>query len=98
MTIHDFRPLTEVVADSRARIAFGKAGVHNGDRFAIATNDEGQILLTPLTSIPKRELTIWEHAELRASLARGIADVEAGRISRLDLDAIDVPDGDDDEE
>jgi hypothetical protein len=98
MTVQDFRPIAEVVADSRARIAFGKAGVHDGDRFAIATNDEGQILLTPLASIPKRELIVWENAELRASLARGIADVEAGRVSKLDLDQIKVSDGDDDGE
>ncbi|MFI5840741.1 hypothetical protein ACIA8K_13635 [Catenuloplanes sp. NPDC051500] len=97
MTVQDFRPIAEVSADSRARIAFGKAGVHDGDRFAVAVNDEGQILLTPLASIPKRELIVWENAELRASLARGISDVEAGRVSRLDLDEITLPDGDDDE-
>lgn len=98
MTIQDFHPSGEVVADSRARIAFGKAGVHDGDRFAVATNDDGQILLTPLASIPKRELIVWENAELRASLYRGLADVAEGRISRLDLDALDLPDGDDDDE
>jgi hypothetical protein len=95
MTVQDFHPVAEVVADSRARIAFTKAGVHDGDRFAVATNAEGQILLTPLASIPKRELIVWEDADLRASLARGISDVEAGRISRLDLDEIDLANGDD---
>ena len=92
MTIQDFRPNGEVTADSRARIAFGRAGVHDGDRFAVAVNDDGQILLTPLASIPKRELLVWENAELRASLFRGLADVAEGRISRLDLNELDADD------
>ncbi|MDT4992388.1 MAG: hypothetical protein QOH97_2280 [Actinoplanes sp.] len=90
MAIQDFRPIGEVVADDRRRIPFGKAGVHDGDKFAVAVNDEGQILLTPLATIPKRELIIWENAELRASLFRGIADVAEGHTSRLDLDELDV--------
>src|SRR5450759_1004460 len=44
----NFQFLGEVVADDRARLAFGKAGVRRDDRYAVAVNDDGEILLTPL--------------------------------------------------
>lgn len=67
-----FRPVGEVAADDRSRIAFGKTGVRKDDRYAIAVNDDGEILLTPLATIPRRELIVWENEQLRASLARGL--------------------------
>lgn len=78
-----FTPIGELTADDRSRIAFGKAGVRRDDRYAVAINDQGEILLTPLVSIPKRELIIWENDQLRASLARGLADSAAGRVKDL---------------
>lgn len=88
-----FEPLTEVTADGRSRIAFGRAGVRGNDRFLVSTRPTGEILLTPLTSIPKRELLVWEDDELRTSLLRGLADAAAGRISAHDelLDDPDTP-------
>ena len=64
--------LGEVVADDRARIAFGRVGVRKDDRFAVAVGEDGTIVLTPLVSIPKRELLVWENQQLRESLARGL--------------------------
>ncbi|GAA3860597.1 hypothetical protein GCM10022243_28370 [Saccharothrix violaceirubra] len=83
-TLEGFRPIAEVAADERSRIAFGKAGVHKDDRYAVSINDEGAILLTPLASIPKRELMVWENDELRASLFRGLADAAEGKVQKLD--------------
>ncbi|MCZ2811010.1 hypothetical protein O2W15_06140 [Modestobacter sp. VKM Ac-2979] len=74
----NFKMIGEVSADERARIAFGKAGVRRDDRYAVATNEEGQILLTPLVSIPKRELLVWENEMVRASLGRALAESAAG--------------------
>jgi hypothetical protein len=79
-TASGFTPVGEFIADDRARIAFGKAGVRRDDRYAVAVNNEGEILLTPLVSVPKRELIVWENEQLRASLARGLADSAAGRV------------------
>lgn len=76
-----FEPVAEVTADERARIAFGRAGVRRNDRFLVSTRSTGEILLTPLASIPKRELLVWENEELRTSLLRGLADVTQGRAS-----------------
>jgi len=69
-----FKAMGEVVADDRARVPVGKAGVRKDDRYAVAVNDDGTILLTPLVSIPKRELLVWEDEVVRASLARGLEE------------------------
>lgn len=79
----NFEPLGEVVADDRARIAFGKAGVRRDDRYAIAVNGDGEILLTPLATIPKRELIVWEDELLRNSLAAALQQSARGEIQDL---------------
>lgn len=83
-TLAGFEPVAEVTADDRARIAFGRSGVHHNDRFLVSTRSSGEILLTPLASIPKRELLIWEDDALRESLLRGLADASHGRVSSQD--------------
>lgn len=91
--LEGFRPVAEVTADDRARIALGKTGVVPGARYAEYVNDDGEILLTPVVSIPARELIVWENEELRTSLFRGLADAAEGRAGRLDW--VTAPDADD---
>ena len=83
-TLDGFHPVTEVTADERARVAVGKAGAHARDRYAVSTNADGAILLTPLASIPRRELLVWENDELRASLFRGLADAADTNVRELE--------------
>lgn len=78
-----FLPAGEVVADERARLAFGKAGVRRDDRYAVAVSGEGQILLTPLVSIPKRELFVWENQFVRDELGKGLSESAAGEVVDL---------------
>lgn len=95
-TLEGFRPVAEVTADERARVAVGKAGAHKNDRYAVSVNEEGAILLVPLASIPKRELLVWENDELKAALFRGLADAAEGKIRSLDwVTADDDEDADD---
>ena len=77
----EFVPMGEVSADERSRMAFGKAGVHRDDRYAVAVSPEGEILLTPLVSIPRRELLIWEDEEIRSALVRGLEQSSAEETS-----------------
>ncbi len=84
MTVDGFRPIAAVTADERARIAFGKVGVRRDDRYAMSVNDEGVILLTPVATIPTRELLVWENEDLKASLFGGLADAAEGKVRRLD--------------
>jgi PHD/YefM family antitoxin component YafN of YafNO toxin-antitoxin module len=74
-----FRPVGEVVADERGRVTVARAGGSKNDRYAIAVNADGEILLTPLASIPRRELVVWQDEQLRESLARGLAQSAAGQ-------------------
>jgi hypothetical protein len=83
MQTEKFVPLGEVVADERSRLSFGKAGVRRDDKYAVAVSDEGEILLTPLVSIPKRELLVWEDELVRASLGRALAQSAAGEVEDL---------------
>ena len=46
--------------------------------YAVSVSDEGSILLTPLVTIPKRELLVWENEQVRPSLARALAQSAAG--------------------
>lgn len=73
MRSQNFKPLGVVVADECSRIAFGKAGVRHDDKYTVAVSDDDEILLTPLSSVPKRELVVWESDIVRASLARALA-------------------------
>lgn len=78
----NFTPIGEVSADDRARIPVGKAGVRRDDRYAVAVNDDGEILLTPLVSIPKRELLVWENSQIRESLSRALLQSAEGKVKR----------------
>lgn len=78
-----FTPIGEVSADERSRIAVGKAGVRRDDRYAVAVNDDGEILLTPLVSIPKRELLVWENTQIREALSLGLLQSASGKTKNL---------------
>ena len=78
-----FKSVGEALADERGRLPMAKTGVRKDDRYAVAVNDDGQILLTPLVSIPRRELIVWENQMLRESLARGLAEAAAGQTENL---------------
>lgn len=96
-TLEGFRPVTEVTADDRGRVAVGRAGAHKDAHYAVSMNSEGAILLVPLATIPQRELLVFENEELKASLFRGLADAAEGNIRRLDWVTADADDDTDDE-
>lgn len=81
-TTGKFVPVGETSADDRSRIAVGKAGVRRDDRYAVAVSDDGEILLTPLVSIPKRELLVWENAQIRESLSRALSQSAESKVVR----------------
>lgn len=41
--------------------------------------NNGVLLLTPVVSIPEREMVVWRHPELASSIREGIAEAEAGQ-------------------
>lgn len=90
-----FHDAGEITADERGRLSFGKkVKIGSRSRYAIAISDDGVVMLTPMVSIPARELDIWNDPETRAAVTRGLADVAAGRTRRID----DLLDDEDDDE
>lgn len=80
VVLSDFEPVAEVVADERTRVPVGRAGATRNARYAVSKAPDGSILLTPMASIPARELLVWQDAELRASLFRGLAEAAEGNV------------------
>lgn len=83
-TLEQFHPLKEVTADDRTRIALGAAGVESNARYLVSKSDDGAILLTPMASIPAREMLVWENAAVRESLMRGLLEASLGKAERRD--------------
>lgn len=91
-----FRATTQTDVDSRRRVSLGKVGRPEHSRYEVFENDLGEILLVPMVSIPAREMIIWENAQVRNSLARGIEQASMGKVvDRGDFTQyLDLPDED----
>lgn len=74
----------QVSADDRSRLALGKSGVGAYENFFVTVFESGQILLTPVVSIPKNEVPLWNDAEFINSLTKGIGQAVGGQTKRLD--------------
>ena len=83
MLAEDFETRFEVVgeseADARGRVALGRAGARPGRRYQVRADDDGVIMLTPVVSIPEREMLAWENPQLAKQVRGAVADAEAGR-------------------
>jgi hypothetical protein len=87
-----FKPVgKELEPDDRKRVALG--GVMPADvqgvRYRAFRNELGQILLDPVKSVPYYQAWIYENPDHLASIQRGIKDIEAGRVVKLDLSEVD---------
>jgi hypothetical protein len=77
-----FDVVGESEADSRGRVALGRAGARPGRRYQIRVDDD-MIILIPVVSIPEREMLVWENPQLAERIRAGIAEAEAGRTVSL---------------
>lgn len=75
----DFQLVGESEADSRGRVALGRAGARPGRRYQVRSDSDGVIVLVPVVSIPEREMLVWENPQLAEQVRQGVADAEAGR-------------------
>jgi hypothetical protein len=55
----DFETVAEAEVDSRGRVSLGKAGAEPGRRYRVERNIDGVLILTPVVSIPEREMIVW---------------------------------------
>ena len=73
-----------VAADDRSRLALGKSGVGAYENFFVTVFETGHIVLTPVVTIPKNELPLWNDAEFMDSLTRGMSQALSGQTKNLD--------------
>lgn len=90
-----FEVITEAEVDSRGRVSLGRAGAEPGRRYRVARNIDGVLLLTPVVSIPERELIVWENPALAERIRIGITETQAGRTVDLGDFTGDATDADD---
>lgn len=71
-----FDPVTQ--ADGESRVALGVAGTAPGQLYRIERHPDGVIILTPLASVPAREVGVWRDPELAETISQGIEQVNRG--------------------
>jgi hypothetical protein len=89
----NFKPIgRELEPDDRKRVALGAIMPTDepGIRYRAFRNELGQILLLPVKSVPYHEAWVCENPERIASIQRGMKDIEAGRVAKLDLSEVDA--------
>lgn len=78
----------ETEPDNKKRISLGSAAATEaGVRYRVLKNELGQILLDPVKSVPAYEAWVWENPDVIASIKRGVAEAEAGKVVSIDLSA-----------
>jgi hypothetical protein len=77
----------ETEPDSKHRVTLGPTvKTPAGVRYKVMRNELGQILLDPVKSVPAHEAWLYENPDRLASLRRGIAQAEAGKLVSLELE------------
>lgn len=66
------------IADARGRITLGAHAVKK--QYRISENAKGEVLLTPVISIPENEAWLYQNPRAIDLVRRGLEDVTAGRI------------------
>lgn len=82
-TPEGFTPVGEASTDERARIALGRYGADREARYAAYKNSDGEFLLVPLASIPKREAWLYQNPEAMKAVLTGLAQSAAGETVSL---------------
>ncbi|AXI79239.1 hypothetical protein [Peterkaempfera bronchialis] len=75
----EFEAVAETEVDSRGRVSLGRAGAKPGRRYRVESTSDGVLLLTPVVSIPEREMAVWKDPELAESIRRGVDQARAGK-------------------
>ena len=74
----EFEVVTEAEVDPRGRLSLGRAGATPGRRYRVESNVDGVLILTPVVSIPEREVALLADPESQRRLLRGLEEAAAG--------------------
>jgi hypothetical protein len=85
----EFEVVAETEVDSRGRVSLGRAGAKPGRRYRVESNIDGVLVLTPVVSIPEREMAVWRDPELAQRVRNAYKRTEQGdkAIDRGDFSA-----------
>jgi hypothetical protein len=85
----DFKDIAKnVKPDAKKRVVLPKSLVSEGITYHIYSNSLGQIVLDPQVTISASEVWLYKNPEALASVRRGLADAEKGKISKVDIDSL----------
>jgi hypothetical protein len=62
--------------DEAGRLCLGRAKA--GEQYRVNETEDGTIVLTPMATIPKRELWLWHDPEALAAVKEGLAQSTRG--------------------
>jgi hypothetical protein len=79
LTSEEFEVVAETEVDARGRVSLGRAGAKPGRRYRVESNVDGVLVLTPVVSIPEREMAVWRDPELAASIRHAYQQAEQGK-------------------
>jgi hypothetical protein len=77
-----------VELDSRTRVSLRGLVADGQSRFRAEVLDDGTIMLSPAIVLTAREAELLANPERAESIRAGLDDVRSGRVSVLDLDAL----------
>lgn len=85
----EFEVVAETEVDSRGRVSLGRAGAKPGRRYRVESNVDGVLVLTPVVSIPEREMAVWQNPVLAQRIRDAYQRTEQGgkSINRGDFSA-----------
>jgi hypothetical protein len=85
----DFKDIAKnVKPDAKKRVVLPKSLVSEGITYHIYSNSLGQIVLDPQVTISASEVWLYKNPEALASVRRGLANAEKGKISKVDIDSL----------
>ena len=84
VALEGFKDTNETIsADGRGRVTLG-AEVKD-TLFRVSRNEVGQILLTPVVTVPKHQAWLWQNQLAMASVQRGMQQAAQGDVHPADF-------------
>lgn len=68
-----------VRADDKGRVILGHK--FSGKQFRVLVSADGDVLLTPVTTIPEREIWLYKNPEALMLFHKGLAEAAAGKVT-----------------
>lgn len=67
-----------IKADAKGRIVLGRS--FSGRGFRVSKSAEGNILLTPVSLVPERDMWLYRNPQALAAFQQGLAEAAAGNV------------------